>query len=399
MTFATSTERCVVHRDVSPQNVLVSYSGTAKLVDFGIAKATSKSSGLTEAGEIKGKFAYMAPEQVRGGKLDARTDLFALGIILYTLTTGKHPFRGEHPAQTVQNICAAEPPAFPSSLVPDYPLALELVVMKSIAKDPDARFGSATEMLAALEQAMPGPLEASFEARIAEYMKSLFGNRPSERRAALRMAQEHVDRQRGESSSSISVATLRAMSIDQSSLTPSSSAPKLVLEPMGATQASATGSALIAPPPSKRKRLAAAAAMMTVALGVAVPLLMRSGGDSGSGSAAAGSPVPMASLETIVAAPSPAPSTAPSASAEPTTKDEVVSEDGDKPKKRGARDFVVRGARPAPASSPAPSTTGAEGATKAAVAPPAPASAPATAPATPTPSTNAWDRNAFGGRH
>jgi eukaryotic-like serine/threonine-protein kinase len=97
----------VVHRDVSPQNILVTYNGTAKLVDFGIAKATSKASGLTEAGEVKGKFAYMAPEQVRGGKLDARTDLFALGILLYAITTGKHPFRGENPPKP----CRASAPS------------------------------------------------------------------------------------------------------------------------------------------------------------------------------------------------------------------------------------------------------------------------------------------------
>jgi eukaryotic-like serine/threonine-protein kinase len=389
----------VVHRDVSPQNILVTYGGTAKLVDFGIAKATSKASGLTEAGEVKGKFAYMAPEQVRGGKLDARTDLFALGILLYAITTGKHPFRGENPAQTVQNICAERPPTPPSALVSDYPAALEQVVMKSISKDPDARFATATEMLAALEDAMPGPLEASFDARVAEYMKSLFGSRPSERRAALRMAQEHLDRQRGESSSSISVATLRAISIDQTGLTPSSSTPRLVLEPMGTTQASASESKLLAPPPKKRGGLYAAAAVAAVALGAAVPLMLRAAARSEDRTVAATSPVPSTGLELAgtppdrqaAAAPSAAPSTEPAEEQAPTL-------DAKKPKK-GARGHDARAPRVAAAPVALPATSAPEAATKASATAATPATAGTPPAPTPTASTNSWDRNAFGGRH
>jgi eukaryotic-like serine/threonine-protein kinase len=204
----------VVHRDVSPHNVLVTYSGTAKLVDFGIAKATSQASS-TEAGEVKGKFAYMAPEQVRAQAVDARTDLFALGILLYQITTGKHPFRGENPAETLQNICAERGPVPPSAFLPDYPAELEAVVLKALAKNPDQRFSSANELLTALERAMPGPLEASFEVQVAEYLKQLFGPRATERRAALRVAQERIDQQRAESSSQISLGTLRAIAIDR----------------------------------------------------------------------------------------------------------------------------------------------------------------------------------------
>lgn len=205
----------VVHRDVSPHNLLVTYSGTAKLVDFGIAKATALASS-TVAGEVKGKFAYMAPEQVRGHTVDARADLFALGILLYQITTGKHPFRGENPAETVQNICEDRSPAPPSSLLPDYPAELEAVVLKALAKDPDQRFCSATELLTALEKAMPGPLEPSFQVQVAEYLAQLFGKRATARRRALRVAQERLDLQRGEPSSSSSQGTLRAIAIDQS---------------------------------------------------------------------------------------------------------------------------------------------------------------------------------------
>lgn len=190
----------VVHRDVSPQNVLVTFSGTAKLVDFGIAKATSKASGFTEAGEVKGKFAYMAPEQVRAQAVDNRTDLFALGILLYQITTGKHPFRGDNPGETLQNICSDRGPTPPSAFLPEYPEELEAVVLKALAKNPDQRFSSANEMLTALERAMPGPLEASYDVQVAAYLKSLFGARAQERRTALRVAQERIDQQRTESS-------------------------------------------------------------------------------------------------------------------------------------------------------------------------------------------------------
>jgi len=84
----------LVHRDVSPQNVLLTYDGVVKLVDFGVAKATSRASNETEAGQLKGKIAYMSPEQLRGERIDRRTDVFAVGILLYIMTTGTHPFRG-----------------------------------------------------------------------------------------------------------------------------------------------------------------------------------------------------------------------------------------------------------------------------------------------------------------
>src|SRR6478752_4585668 len=253
----------VVHRDVSPQNLLVTYSGTAKLVDFGIAKATSKSSALTDAGEIKGKFSYMAPEQVRGVGLDCRTDLFALGILLYAITTGRHPFRGEHPAQTVQNICADRPPVLPSALIADYPAALEQVVLKALAKNPDQRFASATEMLRALE---------------------------------------HADRLRTESSSSISIGTLRAIAIDQLGNGPSSGS--LIVQ---STATPRNSTPLPVPPRSRKWAVASAGALLTAAL-VGAGALRLSGGDGAQAHVSASSAVPVVSLEqpqsVISAAPS-----------------------------------------------------------------------------------------------
>ena len=381
----------LVHRDVSPQNLLVSFSGTAKLVDFGIAKATSKASGLTEAGEIKGKFAYMAPEQVRGLAIDARTDLFALGILLYLLTTGKHPFRGDHPGATVQNICAEHGPTPPSAFLPDYPAALEEVVLKALAKNPEHRFATANDMLTALEAAMPGPLEASFDVQVAAYLKRLFGARATERRAAIRLAQEHADRQRAESSSSISVGTLRAIAVDPRS---GSSMPA-----SAQSHTLTSGVDVEMPEPSKLKpRAATAAALLIAALAVGGGVLQLSRGDGHAERAAASSPVPAESLfrSTPPAAAPSAPAPALSAAGAADAAAPEAQDDGDdtksKSKRKGTR--VQAGPRlavPAPAAAvPTPA------AAPAALAPAAPTSPPTPATAA---SSNAWDRGAFGGRH
>jgi len=173
----------VVHRDISPQNIIVGYSGTAKVLDFGIAKATARSSTLTEAGEVKGKFAFMAPEQLYGRPVDRRADIFALGVLAYMLTTGRHPFRGENMGETVRNICSSDrPPPPPNAIVSEYPPALEAALLKAMSKSPADRFQTAHDFLSALEKAVPECLENSFEVELSTYMHDLFGARLAERR-------------------------------------------------------------------------------------------------------------------------------------------------------------------------------------------------------------------------
>ena len=132
----------IVHRDVSPSNVLVSYDGSVKLVDFGIARATSRAS-TTHGGGIKGKIAYMSPEQCKaGGQLDRRSDIYAVGTILYELSTGQQPFTGETEYQVLNQIVNDDAPP-PSRIVPSYPPVLERIVLRALARDPDQRYPTA----------------------------------------------------------------------------------------------------------------------------------------------------------------------------------------------------------------------------------------------------------------
>jgi serine/threonine-protein kinase len=139
----------VVHRDVSPHNLLMTCAGDVKITDFGIAKALGKSH-MTIAGQLKGKLAYMAPEQLVGGPIDRRCDVFALGCVLYEITTGRRPFLGEHDPEVMSSIMLGryDPPA---AIVPSYPPQLSLIVVRALASAPEDRYASAEEMRQALE--------------------------------------------------------------------------------------------------------------------------------------------------------------------------------------------------------------------------------------------------------
>lgn len=141
----------VVHRDVTPQNVMLSVSGAVKLIDFGIVRSAVQTH-RTESGVVKGKFSYMAPESLSGqGVLDHRADLFALGIVLHETLTGRSLFRGHSDHDTLNRVRSLEVPDL-SLMRGDVPAALSAVVLKALERDPDRRFQTATEMLNALEQ-------------------------------------------------------------------------------------------------------------------------------------------------------------------------------------------------------------------------------------------------------
>jgi hypothetical protein len=161
----------IVHRDVSPQNMLISFEGDVKLTDFGIAKAATKASH-TERGALRGKLLYMSPEQAWGKSMDRRSDIFSLGIVLYEMMTDHKPFLGESEMSILEMVreCRVAPP---KTLNPRIPDKLEKVVLKALERDPDVRYQDAGEMARDLERALEGR-KAPATAELAHLMAVLF---------------------------------------------------------------------------------------------------------------------------------------------------------------------------------------------------------------------------------
>jgi eukaryotic-like serine/threonine-protein kinase len=142
----------IVHRDVTPSNIIVSYDGAIKLVDFGIARAdTNPATTRSRTGQLRGKVPYMSPEHCRAKPLDGRADLFSLGVVLFELTTGVRPFDGKGEFDTLERIVQGRAPR-PSELVASYPAPLEDIVMRLIANKRTHRYPSAEALLVDLEQ-------------------------------------------------------------------------------------------------------------------------------------------------------------------------------------------------------------------------------------------------------
>ncbi len=173
----------LVHRDVSPSNILVTYQGGAKLVDFGIARAESNVS-KTEGGQVKGKTNYLSPEQIKGQRVDGRTDIFALGITLHELLTGQRLFRRDNQLQTMNAILAGdiEPP---SNTRPELPVELDEIVLRALARDPNDRYQNAAELAADLTVFL-GTRNWTRGLHTVDVLTALFGE--PRKRAKLRVA-------------------------------------------------------------------------------------------------------------------------------------------------------------------------------------------------------------------
>jgi serine/threonine protein kinase len=163
----------IVHRDVSPSNILVSYDGAVKLVDFGIARAEIRTTAKTRTGMLKGKVPYMSPEQTRGQVLDRRSDIFSLGTVLYEMTCGVRPFEGHSEYDTLETIVSARCER-PSALVPGYLPELERIVLRMLARDPVDRYQTADDVLADLEKLFSDAGLLVSERVVAKYMREMF---------------------------------------------------------------------------------------------------------------------------------------------------------------------------------------------------------------------------------
>jgi serine/threonine-protein kinase len=165
----------VVHRDVSPQNVLISAAGEVKITDFGVAKARGQIHAPTQTGEVKGKLSYMAPEQVTTKDVDRRADVFALGCVLYEASVGERPFHGEDALATLYQLLE-QPIIAPSERKKDYPPGLEKIVLKALERSPADRYQTCEEMGRDLEGWLSSERLMMTDADVAKIMQSALGD-------------------------------------------------------------------------------------------------------------------------------------------------------------------------------------------------------------------------------
>ncbi|MGO9709839.1 MAG: serine/threonine-protein kinase [Polyangiaceae bacterium] len=175
----------IVHRDVSPHNILVNSRGIAKLIDFGIAKARSRAGGETNSGVLKGKIQYMAPEQALGRNVDRRADIWAVGVILYYLLSGKPPYEAENQLATLHLLASGRPP-MPLPLTVHS--AISSVVRKALAYAPENRYQTAAELREALERAMIDAHIATTQADVAAFTGKHLADRAEKRKQAIDLA-------------------------------------------------------------------------------------------------------------------------------------------------------------------------------------------------------------------
>jgi eukaryotic-like serine/threonine-protein kinase len=251
----------LVHRDVSPSNVLVSYDGEVKLVDFGIAKATAHTRA-TKSGTIKGKLAYMAPEQVRGEAIDRRADVFSLAVVAYELCTGRRCFVAPGEFALINRVAAGRYER-PSSVRPGFPAALEAIIVRGLAVEPEERFTSARELQLAIEELAEVEGHRLSKVALSDTMHALFGH----------VAYPTAEALPAVGSSAAAVAPTAGPLVASAS---SPAAPLVADEPE--------------PTPSRRGRatviVAASTLVLGVALGIGLPRLFADEGRAPAGEAA-----------------------------------------------------------------------------------------------------------------
>jgi eukaryotic-like serine/threonine-protein kinase len=368
----------LVHRDVSPQNVMVGIDGTARITDFGIARAESRIMS-TRPGQLKGKLAFMAPEQIRGTEsVDCRADLFSAGAMLWSALTGRRLFLADSDAATLSNILQLTIPP-PSTVGCQPPQALDVLFERALERDPDKRFQSAQEMEEALRDAAMAAACFGSRREVAAWVQAGFGDELEERRRAIKTAAD-VPRPQLDS-----VLSGSGMIPSVGSFTPSHSSGQVAVSTELPTQNSivAPGSASAALLPTvgrKRSRLLLAvggggfAVAMLVVLGVV--LVTR-----GPAPPAAAEPLVETAAPIAAPAPSPVVTLAPAVEQPPPPAASSEPAEAEPPRPRAG----VRWSAPRKLSNPEP----ADKPTATAPVPPPPTAAPAKSP-------KRWDKDSPG---
>ncbi|MBI3184428.1 MAG: serine/threonine protein kinase [Myxococcales bacterium] len=246
----------IVHRDVSPQNILVGFDGGVKLIDFGVAKAAGRGQ-QTATGILKGKYAYMSPEQVDGLEIDHRSDIFALGIVFWEILTAKRLFKGESDLTTMRLVkdCSVPPPSRVSS---ELPPAIDEIILKALARNRDQRYPDAMAFRLAIEEFSLEQKQPSSSAHLVAFLRELYADRIAEEADVASMDQLQPDEQLDPTGTPSRSSTMR---VDRA-------APKASAKPGGTVSLS----------PAHRRRLPwaliAVAVVLAVGAGLALPRLL-----------------------------------------------------------------------------------------------------------------------------
>ena len=297
----------IVHRDVTPQNVFITYDGSIKIVDFGIAKASNRLNE-TRFGTLKGKIPYMSPEQCRSDPLDRRSDVYAIGIMLYELTTGYRLYKGNSEFDIMKKIVEGEV-APPTTLRPSYPKELERIVMKVLAKDKADRYQSGQELQADLEAFVRESRLGMSPIALSSFMHKVFGKKIEswrEAQAAGKDLAAHLAEQRGEDSAPGSASSAGShddsdLAAQVAAITPGAHGELAPVQPPEVEVE-------VEPPRRSRTALLAAATAGLVALGVVIWVAFPSAGKRG---ASGGGPDPMDAAPPVTLAPSGPPDATP----------------------------------------------------------------------------------------
>ncbi|HEY4120655.1 MAG TPA: serine/threonine-protein kinase [Byssovorax sp.] len=360
----------IVHRDVSPQNILVGQDGVPRVVDFGVAKAADRLQTTTQGG-LKGKIAYMSPEQIGAHAVDRRTDVYAASVVLWEMLTGRRLFQAESEVRLIQAVLMGEI-APPSAYVPGLPPAIDHLVMTGLSKDPDARFPTAAAMAEAAQElafATPGQLGA--------WVKGL-GGQSLDLRAA-RVAQIEGDSARGVAPPSIDepsdTATIVRALAPHAAAPPGASAgtPAALVAAVVAQAAAPLAPApvetasqvsafnMATPVRARRTPLLLAIVLPTAALlgGIAALIATHTGGTA---AAPAASSAPLEAPSSALAAPSQSPSPSPIPSLSPSQSPSPSLSQSPSP-------IPIPSPSPSPSLSPSPSPSQASSAPTATSAP------------------------------